>query len=127
MTTARPVSRSVVPVELTSEAAGADRHGVHELTTNAVARRAVDPRRQRRGRVAGPRGGGGVAARLCVDGTRRSAGAGSDPPGLHPRLLQRVLATQLQADVQMDFDPEGIRFAMSVPLARDATLLNLLY
>ena len=36
MTTARPVSRSVVPVELTSEAAVPIGMAIHELTTNAV-------------------------------------------------------------------------------------------
>ena len=36
--------------------------------------------------------------------------------GFGSRLLQRVLATQLQAEVHMDFAPEGLRFSIVMPV-----------
>ena len=116
------------PVELTSEAAVPIGMAIHELTTNAV----------KHGALSTPGGSVEVVwqvleeeevSRLVFAWTERGGPPVRVPTrqGFGSRLLQRVLATQLQADVQMDFDPEGIRFAMSVPLPRDATLLNLLY
>ena len=36
--------------------------------------------------------------------------------GFGSRLLQRVLTTQLQAEVKIDFDATGLRFRMELPL-----------
>jgi PAS domain S-box-containing protein len=115
------------PVELTSEAAVPIGMAIHELTTNAV----------KHGALSIPGGSVEVlwrviedeeASRLVFAWTERGGPPVQVPSrqGFGSRLLQRVLATQLQADVQMDFDPDGIRFRMNVPLPRDATLLNLL-
>ena len=44
--------------------------------------------------------------------------------GFGSRLLQRVLATQLQADVKMDFQEEGLRFSMTMPIPSEPPLFN---
>ncbi|MFC5482115.1 histidine kinase, partial [Microvirga aerilata] len=44
--------------------------------------------------------------------------------GFGSRLLQRVLATQLQADVAMEFPEEGLRFSMTMPIPGDPPLFN---
>jgi hypothetical protein len=44
--------------------------------------------------------------------------------GFGSRLLQRVLTTQLQADVNMDFNQEGLRFTMIMPIPGSPPLFN---
>jgi two-component sensor histidine kinase len=44
--------------------------------------------------------------------------------GFGSRLLQRVLTTQLQAQVNMDFQEEGLRFSMVMPIPGDPPLFN---
>ncbi|HLM39259.1 MAG TPA: histidine kinase, partial [Microvirga sp.] len=44
--------------------------------------------------------------------------------GFGSRLLQRVLTTQLQAQVTMDFQEEGLRFFMVMPMPGDPPLFN---
>ena len=44
--------------------------------------------------------------------------------GFGSRLLQRVLATQLQADVSMEFPEEGLRFSMTMPIPNVPPLFN---
>ena len=44
--------------------------------------------------------------------------------GFGSRLLQRVLATQLQAEVAMEFPEEGLLFSMTMPIPGDPPLFN---
>jgi PAS domain S-box-containing protein len=106
------------PVELTSDAAVPIGMAIHELTTNAAKYGALSD-------------GGHVEVRweLKENGGRpmlhfnwtESGGPPVLPPkrqGFGSRLLQRVLATQLQAEVQMDFAPEGLRFTIVMPVPK---------
>jgi two-component sensor histidine kinase len=44
--------------------------------------------------------------------------------GFGSRLLQRVLATQLQAQVQMSFPQDGLRFAMTMAIPGEPAIFN---
>ena len=44
--------------------------------------------------------------------------------GFGTRLLQRVLATQLQADVSMNFLEEGLHFSMQMPIPTEPPTFN---
>jgi two-component sensor histidine kinase len=44
--------------------------------------------------------------------------------GFGSRLLQRVLAAQLQAKVEMNYEEAGIRVAIEMPVPTDKALLN---
>jgi two-component sensor histidine kinase len=107
-------------VELTSDAAVPIGMAIHELTTNAAKYGALSD-------------GGCVEVRweLKEQGERpmlhfswtESGGPPVKPPkrqGFGSRLLQRVLATQLQAEVHMDFAPEGLRFSIVMPVPKPA-------
>jgi two-component sensor histidine kinase len=55
-------------------------------------------------------------------GWRESGGPRVIPPARHgfgSRLLQRVLTTQLQAQVAMDFQEDGLNFTMVMPIPGD--------
>jgi PAS domain S-box-containing protein len=104
-------------VELTSEIAVPIGMAIHELTTNAI----------KYGALLAPAGRVVVSWTVSeVDGRRmlrfvwREEGGPpvSEPrrQGFGSRLLQRVLATQLQAKVQVDFAPSGLVFTMDAPL-----------
>jgi two-component sensor histidine kinase len=112
-------------VELPSEAAVPIGMAIHELTTNAAKHGALSA------------AGGRVAVELEVrpDGDRPMLHFAwterGGPPvrrperqGFGSRLLQRVLTSQLQADVRMDFLPDGLQFTMVMPLPREAALLG---
>lgn len=104
-------------VELPSEAAVPVGMAIHELTTNAAKHGALSAF------------GGAVDVKWSVeqsDGkpllhfswTERGGPRVSAPSqqGFGSRLLQRVLTTQLQADVKMDFQSDGLRFTMTMPI-----------
>ncbi|UVF19117.1 GAF domain-containing protein [Microvirga terrae] len=104
-------------VDLPSEAAVPIGMAIHELTTNAA----------KYGALSVP--GGHVAisweAEPAEDGTRlrltweeRGGPAVSAPTrqGFGSRLLHRVLATQLNAKVETDFNPTGLRVAIDAVL-----------
>ena len=108
-------------IELPSEAAVPVGMAIHELTTNAAKHGALS--------VAG----GQVAVGWDVrpEGARRmlhftwieSGGPPVHQPtrqGFGSRLLQRVLTSQLQAEVRIAFPDSGLRFTMVMPLPRDA-------
>ena len=44
--------------------------------------------------------------------------------GFGSRLLQRVLITQLNAEVRMDYDEAGLRFTMTMPIPDQTPLFN---
>ncbi|MCB8822426.1 HWE histidine kinase domain-containing protein [Microvirga rosea] len=105
------------PVELPSEAAVPIGMAIHELTTNAAKygalsiaaghvivrwESAIEP--------------GGLRLKLTWS---EEGGPSVEPPkrqGFGSRLLHRVLATQLNAAVQMDFEPSGLKVSIDVLL-----------
>jgi two-component sensor histidine kinase len=105
------------PVELSADLAVPVGMALHELTTNAV----------RYGALSVP--GGHVEVRWSVgetEGVRKLHLEWSEfggPPVSEPQhkgfgstLLQRVLPMQCKAEVQIDYDQAGLRFAMDAPL-----------
>ena len=113
------------PVELPSEAAVPIGMAMHELTTNAAKHGALSTF------------GGQVEVRWRIEpgperpmlhftwvengGPRVTAPARQ---GFGSRLLQRVLTTQLQAEVKMDFQEHGLHFTMTMPIPGDPPLFN---
>ena len=104
-------------VELPSEAAVPIGMAIHELTTNAAKYGALSVSR---GKVAVS-----WETEPAEEGTRlrlvwvESGGPEVTAPtrqGFGSRLLHRVLATQLNAKVEMDFRPEGLRVALDAVL-----------
>ncbi|WP_162419790.1 PAS domain-containing protein [Microvirga brassicacearum] len=121
----RRVFVSGPPVELPSEAAVPVGMAIHELTTNAAKHGALS------------NFGGKVEVRWSVE--ERDGGPRLNfswieqdgPPvatpsrqGFGSRLLQRVLTTQLNADVNVDFREDGLRFTMIMPIPRNPPLLT---
>lgn len=112
-------------VELPSEAAVPIGMAIHELTTNAAKHGALSTF------------GGQVEVNWRIEpgeerpmlhfswtehgGPRVAAPARQ---GFGSRLLQRVLTTQLQAHVNMDFQEEGLRFTMVMPIPGEPPLFN---
>jgi two-component sensor histidine kinase len=112
-------------IELPSEAAVPIGMAIHELTTNAAKHGALSTF------------GGQVEVRWNLDrrdekpmlhfGWTEHGGPRVATPtrqGFGSRLLQRVLTTQLQADVNMDFNQEGLRFTMIMPMPGSPPLFN---
>lgn len=104
-------------VELPSEAAVPIGMAMHELTTNAAKHGAlstfggqVDVRWDVVSGAEGPI--------LNFAWTEKDGPPVTSPArqGFGSRLLQRVLSAQLQAQVNMDFREEGLRFTMSMPI-----------
>jgi two-component sensor histidine kinase len=104
-------------VDLPSEAAVPIGMAIHELTTNAA----------KYGALSIPGGKVAIAweAEPVEDGTRlklvweERGGPGVSAPtrqGFGSRLLHRVLATQLNAKVELDFRPKGLRVAIDAVL-----------
>jgi two-component sensor histidine kinase len=104
------------PIELSADLAVPIGMALHELTTNAV----------RHGALSVP--DGYVEVRwdiIADDGGRRlqlewreRGGPPARPPtqeGFGSTLLRRVLPMQVNADVQIDFDAEGLRFRLQAP------------
>ncbi len=94
---------------------------VHELTTNAL----------KYGSLSSPTGSIAVRWDIESEGGRRRlrfhwTERGGPPvkkprrQGFGSRLLRHMLAGQFNGDVQMEFDPEGLRFSLLVPLVEQA-------
>jgi PAS domain S-box-containing protein len=112
-------------VELPSEAAVPIGMAIHELTTNAAKHGALSTfggqvEVQWRVEPGEPR------PTLHFTWTEHGGPRVTQPTrqGFGSRLLQRVLATQLQAQVTMDFQEEGLRFSMTMPIPGDPPLFN---
>ncbi len=111
-------------VELPSEAAVPIGMAIHELTTNAAKHGALSTF------------GGQVDVRWTIAQNERPmlhftwverGGPRVSAPtrqGFGSRLLQRVLATQLQAEVSMEFPEDGLRFSMTLPIPNEPPLFN---
>jgi PAS domain S-box-containing protein len=104
-------------VELPSDAAVPIGMAIHELTTNAAkygALSVLGGRIEIAWEVVEASGG----RRLRFSWTEHGGPPVAPPTrqGFGSRLLQRVLTTQLQADVKIDFDARGLRFWMELPL-----------
>jgi len=113
-------------VELPSEAAVPVGMAIHELTTNAAKHGALSTfggQVEVRWRVEQEEG---QRPQLHFTWTEHGGPRVHAPTrqGFGSRLLQRVLATQLQAEVKMDFNEEGLRFAMTMPIPGDPPLFN---
>ncbi len=104
------------PIELSADLAVPIGMALHELTTNAV----------RHGALSVPDGYVEVRWDIVTeDGGRRlqlewkeRGGPPATPPtqeGFGSTLLRRVLPMQVNADVQIDFDAEGLRFRLQAP------------
>lgn len=112
-------------IELPSEAAVPIGMAIHELTTNAAKHGALSTY------------GGQVEVRWRIElgpehpmlhftweengGPRVTAPARQ---GFGSRLLQRVLTTQLQAQVSMGFQEDGLHFSMIMPIPGEPPLFN---
>lgn len=110
-------------VELPSDIAVPVGMAVHELTTNAAKYGALS---QSTGRVAVSWDvkGRGDDARLVLSWEEQGGPEVFQPDrqGFGSRLLHRVLTTQLNARVGVDYDPAGLRVAIDAPLKSTATL-----
>ena len=119
------VSLDGPPVDLASEIAVPIGMAIHELTTNAAKYGALSTRGGRVA-VAWSLLPGGPAGTLRFE-WRESGGPPVEPPrrqGFGSRLLQRVLTTQVQAEVTTDYAPEGFRLTMLAPLPQRNDALN---
>lgn len=112
-------------LELPSEAAVPIGMAIHELTTNAAKHGALSTF------------GGQVEVRWRIEPGaerpmlhftwRENGGPRVTSParqGFGSRLLQRVLTTQLQAQVTMDFQEDGLNFTMVMPIPDEPPLFN---
>ncbi len=110
-------------VELPSEIAVPIGMAIHELTTNAAKYGALSVRN---GKVAVTWDvhGEGDEKRLTMAWEERGGPSVSQPDrqGFGSRLLHRVLTTQLNAKVEVDYDPGGLRVAIDAPLKATANL-----
>ncbi|GJD48217.1 hypothetical protein OPKNFCMD_0933 [Methylobacterium crusticola] len=112
-------------VDLASEIAVPIGMAIHELTTNAAKYGALAGRSGRvRIRWSVESEGGRTLLRFSW---RESGGPPVAPPtrqGFGSRLLQRVLTTQVQAEVTIDYAPDGLRLTMLAPLPARNVALN---
>lgn len=112
-------------VELPSEAAVPIGMAIHELTTNAAKHGALSTFGGRV-EVTWQIEPGEPRPRLRFSWLERGGPRVSMPTrqGFGSRLLQRVLAAQLQAEVRMEFPEDGFRFTMELPIPGDPPLFN---
>jgi two-component sensor histidine kinase len=107
-------------VELSADLAVPTGMAIHELTTNAA----------KYGALSVPQGQVEVMWDVVTLSEQQSlrlewierGGPPVEKPqrkGFGSTLLQRVLATQCNADIRFEFEPEGLRFCMDAPLIRD--------
>jgi two-component sensor histidine kinase/CheY-like chemotaxis protein len=107
-------------VELSADLAVPTGMAIHELTTNAA----------KYGALSRPQGSVEVIwdvatlderRMLRLNWTERGGPpvAKPDRKGFGSTLLERVLTTQCNAEIRFDFEPEGLRFRMDVPLVRE--------
>ncbi|MCG7394414.1 GAF domain-containing protein [Microvirga sp. ACRRW] len=110
-------------VELPSEIAVPIGMAVHELTTNAAKYGALSVRNGRVSVIWSVHGEGD-GKRLIMTWEELGGPIVSQPErqGFGSRLLHRVLTTQLNAKVEVNYDPEGLHVAIDAPLKSTANL-----
>jgi PAS domain S-box-containing protein len=107
-------------VELPSDLAIPIGMAIHELTTNAAKYGALSRRGGRVEVMWDIASGEDGERRLELEWLERG-GPPVEPPtrqGFGSRLLQRVLTTQLEANITVDFEAEGLRLRMIAPLPK---------
>ncbi len=119
------VSLDGPPVDLPSEIAVPIGMAIHELTTNAAKYGALA---NRTGRVEIAWSVSRREGRSLLDfAWRESGGPPVEPPtrrGFGSRLLDRVLTTQVGAEIGATYEPQGFRLAMQAPLPERNPALN---
>lgn len=110
-------------VELPSEIAVPVGMAIHELTTNAAKYGALSVRTGRVS-VMWSVHGEGDERRLSLSWVERGGPRVQEPgrQGFGSRLLHRVLTTQLNAEVKVDYDPMGLRVSIDAPIKATASL-----
>lgn len=110
-------------VELPSEIAVPIGMAIHELTTNAAKYGALSMRHSKVS-VTWDVQDAGDEKRLTMVWQEQGGPSVSQPnrQGFGSRLLHRVLTTQLNAKVEVDYDPAGLRVAIDAPLKATANL-----
>lgn len=110
-------------VKLPSEIAVPIGMAVHELTTNAAKYGALSVRTGRVS-VMWSEHGEGDDRRLSLSWVERGGPRVAQPArqGFGSRLLHRVLTTQLNAEVKVDYDPTGLRVSIDAPIKATASL-----
>jgi two-component sensor histidine kinase len=108
------------PVELSADLAVPTGMAIHELTTNAAKYGALSVP-DGRVRVSWDLVTDGDKKKLCLDWMEQGGPVVETPTrkGFGSTLLQRVLTTQCNAQVQFDFKPEGLQFRMEAPLSNE--------
>jgi two-component sensor histidine kinase/putative methionine-R-sulfoxide reductase with GAF domain len=110
-------------VKLPSEIAVPIGMAIHELTTNAAKYGALS---MRSGKVSVMWSvyGEGDDKRLSLSWVERGGPRVAQPgrQGFGSRLLHRVLTTQLNAEVKVDYDPTGLRVSIDAPIKATASL-----
>jgi two-component sensor histidine kinase len=105
------------PLELSADLAVPTGMAIHELTTNAVKHGALsvpDGRVEVAWEVKALENG----RRLHLEWIERDGPLVAEPTrrGFGSTLLQRVLTAQVQAQIDIDYQPTGLRFTMDAPL-----------
>jgi two-component sensor histidine kinase len=110
-------------VKLPSEIAVPIGMAVHELTTNAAKYGALSVRTGKVS-VMWSENGEGEDRRLSLSWVERGGPRVAQPgrQGFGSRLLHRVLTTQLNAQVNVDYDPSGLRVSIDAPIKATASL-----
>ena len=105
-------------VHLAPQTATAMALGLHELATNAAKYGALSTPNGRVSLTWSLDGRGrGAAAAADLARERRAAGrARPGRPGFGSRLIERGLASELKANVRLDFAPDGVVFSLTAPL-----------
>jgi two-component sensor histidine kinase len=107
-------------VELSADLAVPTGMAIHELTTNAAKYGALSVP-QGKIEVTWDLAAADDARKLRLLWVERNGPPVEKPQrkGFGSTLLQRVLATQCNADIRFEFEPEGLRFHMDVPLLKE--------
>jgi two-component sensor histidine kinase len=110
-------------VKLPSEIAVPIGMAIHELTTNAAKYGALSVRTGKVS-VMWSEHGEGEDRRVSLSWVERGGPRVAQPgkQGFGSRLLHRVLTTQLNAQVNVDYDPTGLRVSIDAPIKATASL-----
>jgi len=109
-------------VHLSPQTATAMALGLHELATNAAKYGALSTPQGRVSLIWSVDGeGAGRRLRLTWRETGGPEVGQPGPPGFGSRLIERGLASELKANVRLDYAPGGVVFSLSAPLSDSIT------